>query len=45
MRKLLHFVNPVYNVNVLQSENGSVTAGPLSGNRVLCYIDPRHDAN
>lgn len=31
MKKLLHFVNPVYNVNVLQSENGSVSASPLSG--------------
>lgn len=26
MKKLLHFVNPVYNVNILQSENGSVSA-------------------
>lgn len=32
MKKLLHFVNPVYNVNVLQSENGSVSASPISGN-------------
>ena len=31
MKKLLHFVNPVYNVNVLQSENGSVSASPISG--------------
>lgn len=31
MSKLLHFVNPVYNVNILQSENGSVSASPLSG--------------
>lgn len=31
MKKLLHFVNPVYNVNVLPSENGSVTASPISG--------------
>lgn len=31
MKKLLHFVNPVYNVNILQSENGSVTASPISG--------------
>lgn len=31
MKKLLHFVNPVYNVNVLQSENGSVSSSPLSG--------------
>lgn len=31
MKKLLHYVNPVYNVNVLPSENGSVSASPLSG--------------
>jgi len=31
MKKLLHYVNPVYNVHVLQSENGSVSASPLSG--------------
>ena len=31
MKKLLHFVNPVYNVNVLPSENGSVSASPISG--------------
>ena len=31
MSKLLHFVNPVYNVNVIQSENGSVSASPISG--------------
>lgn len=31
MKKLLHFVNPVYHVNILQSENGSVSASPLSG--------------
>lgn len=31
MKKLLHFVNPVYNVNILQSENGSVSASPISG--------------
>ena len=31
MKKLLHFVNPVYNVIVLQSENGSVSASPISG--------------
>lgn len=31
MKKLLHFVNQVYNVNVLQSENGSVYASPISG--------------
>ena len=31
MKKLLHFVNPVYDVNVLHSENGSVSASPISG--------------
>lgn len=29
--KFMKFENPVYNVNVLQSENGSVSASPLSG--------------
>lgn len=30
--KLLHFVNTVYDVNLLTSEGGSVSASPLSGN-------------